>query len=94
MVLEFNPKHPEIESLVLFREKKAAMRDWLKNYLGSLTIEDVRGEEKRRHINSQITEGFNQFFANWRVLSTNNKLFFPNGEKLLTKVLFKEFAVQ
>ena len=54
---------------------------WLTVYLASLHLEDIRGDNNLKRIQSQVMDAFNE------------KLF-PDSKPKIKNVLFKEFAVQ
>jgi len=62
-------------------EKKPILINWLTVYLSSLGLEDIRGDNNLRSIQSQIRDAF------------NDKLF-PDSESQIKQVLIKEFPVQ
>jgi len=62
-------------------EKKPILINWLTVYLSSLSLEDIRGDNNLRSIQSQIRDAFNE------------KLF-PDSKPQIKQVLIKEFPVQ
>ncbi|MCP4452090.1 MAG: flagellar basal body-associated FliL family protein [Planctomycetes bacterium] len=63
-------------------EKKAPhMRNWLTIYLASLTLDDARGENNLKRIQSHVLEEFNQ-------------MLFPNEKPQVSHILLKDFAIQ
>jgi len=62
-------------------DKRPLLTNWLTIYLASLGIEDIRGDNNLRRVQSQILDTFNQ------------KLF-PDAKPQLQGILFREFAVQ
>ena len=80
LTLEMSPKIPTAQGNSLLDSKKPILTDWLTVYLGSLTIEDCTGKNKKV-IQSQILDAFNE------------KLF-PDAEPQIKRILFKEFNIQ
>ncbi len=62
-------------------EKKPILINWLTVYLSSLGLEDVRGDNNLRSIQSHIRDAFNEKF-------------FPDSKSQIKQVLIKEFPVQ
>jgi flagellar basal body-associated protein FliL len=62
-------------------EKKPILINWLTVYLSSLGLEDIRGDNNLRSIQSHIRDAFNE------------KLF-PDSKSQIKQVLIKEFPVQ
>jgi flagellar basal body-associated protein FliL len=62
-------------------EKKPILVNWLTVYLSSLSLEDIRGDNNLRSIQSHIRDAFSE------------KLF-PNSRSQIKQVLIKEFPVQ
>ena len=62
-------------------EKKPILINWLTVYLSSLSLEDIRGDNNLRSIQSHIRDAF------------NDKLF-PDSKPQIKQVLIKEFPVQ
>lgn len=69
------------DTVTLFDRKKPLMKHWLTLYLSNETIEDIRGEQNLRRMQSQISELFNEGL-------------FPNAKPHIRRVLFKEFSIQ
>jgi flagellar basal body-associated protein FliL len=62
-------------------EKKPILINWLTVYLSSLGLEDIRGDNNLRTIQSQIRDAFNEEL-------------FPDSKSQVLQVLIKEFPVQ
>ena len=62
-------------------EKKPILINWLTVYLSSLGLEDIRGDNNLRSIQSQIRDAFNEEL-------------FPDSKSQVLQVLIKEFPVQ
>jgi len=62
-------------------EKKPILINWLTVYLSGLGIEDIRGDNNLRSIQSHVRDAFNE------------KLF-PDSKSQIKQVLIKEFPVQ
>ena len=62
-------------------EKKPILINWLTVYLSSLGLEDIRGDNNLRSIQSQIRDAFNEEL-------------FPDSKSQILQVLIKEFPVQ
>lgn len=63
------------------QDKNAVMKDWLTTYFAGLSLEDVRGSRNLSRIKQEIQEHLNE-------------ILFANGRPMISRVLFKEFAVQ
>jgi flagellar basal body-associated protein FliL len=64
-----------------FENKKPYIINWLTIYLASQSLEDIRGEKNLKRIQSEVKDLLNE------------KLF-PDSKPPITRVLFREFAVQ
>ena len=62
-------------------EKKPILINWLNVYLSSLGLEDIRGDNNLRSIQSHVRDAFNE------------KLF-PDSRPQIKQILIKEFPVQ
>lgn len=66
-----------VEGKKLLEEKKPILKNWLTNYLASLTLKDARGGKNQTRIQLQILDAFNE------------KLF-PDAKPQIKRVLFKD----
>lgn len=64
-----------------FDNKKPYIINWLTIYLASQSLEDIRGDKNLKRIQSEVKDLLNE------------KLF-PDSKPPITRVLFREFAVQ
>ena len=62
-------------------EKRPILINWLTVYLSSLGLEDIRGDNNLRSIQSHIRDAFNEEL-------------FPDSKSQILQVLIKEFPVQ
>jgi flagellar basal body-associated protein FliL len=81
LTLEMNAEMEKEKGLDVFEEKKPLLTSWLTVYLASLSLEDIRGDENLKRIQSQILDAFNEEL-------------FPDSEPHIKHILFKEFAIQ
>jgi len=80
LTLEVSSELEKKEGEKFLETKNPVIADWLNVYLGSLSVEDCSGKNKK-HIQSQILDGVNE------------KLF-PNTKPLIKHILFREFNIQ
>jgi len=81
LTLEVSSEVDEKKGTAFLDEKKPILTNWLTVYLASLSLDDIRGENNLKRIQSQVLDGFNE------------KLF-PDSKLKIKRILFKEFAVQ
>jgi flagellar basal body-associated protein FliL len=81
LTLEMDSSMEEKEGIVFLDKKKPLLKHWLTLYLSSQTIEDIRGKERLQHMQTQISDAFNQSL-------------FPNATPHIKRVLFKELSIQ
>jgi len=81
LTLEVSSEVDEKKGTAFLDEKKPILTNWLTVYLASLGLDDIRGENNLKRIQSQVLDGFNE------------KLF-PDSKLKIKRILFKEFAVQ
>ena len=81
LTLEMSADMDVKKGTVFLDEKKPILINWLTVYLSSLGLEDVRGDNNLRSIQSHVRDAFNE------------KLF-PNSQSQIKQVLIKEFPVQ
>lgn len=81
VTLEVSPDLDPEKGKLFLADKQVILRDWLTTYFAGLSLEDVRGSRNHSRIKEEIQEQFNQ-------------ILFPNSRPFVTRVLFKEFAVQ
>ena len=81
LTLEMNADLDVKKGTAFLDEKKPVLVNWLTVYLSSLGLEDVRGDDSLRSIQSHIRDAFSE------------KLF-PDSKSQIKQVLIKEFPVQ
>ena len=81
LTLEISPELDVKEGTVFLDQKKPILINWLTVYLSSLGLEDIRGDNNLRSIQSQIRDAFNEEL-------------FPDSKSQILQVLIKEFPVQ
>ena len=81
LILVVSSEVDEKKGRLFLDEKKPILTNWLTVYLASLGLEDIRGENNLKRIQSQVLDGFNE------------KLF-PDSKPKIKQILFKEFAGQ
>jgi flagellar basal body-associated protein FliL len=81
LTLEMSADMDVKKGTVFLDEKKPILINWLTVYLSSLTIEDVRGDNNLRSIQSHVRDAFNEEL-------------FPDSQSQIKQVLIKEFPVQ
>ncbi len=81
LTLEMSADMDVKKGTVFLDEKKPILVNWLTVYLSSLTIEDVRGDNNLRSIQSHVRDAFNEEL-------------FPDSQSQIKQVLIKEFPVQ
>ncbi|MHC4103536.1 MAG: flagellar basal body-associated FliL family protein [Planctomycetota bacterium] len=81
LTLEVSSEVDQKKGTVFIDEKKPILTNWLTVYLASLSLDDIRGDNNLKRIQSQVLDAFNE------------KLF-PDSKPKIKNILFKEFAVQ
>lgn len=81
LTLEMSADMDVDKGTIFLDEKKPILVNWLTVYLSSLALEDIRGDNNLRSIQSHIRDAFNE------------KLF-PDSKSQIKQVLIKEFPVQ
>jgi len=81
LTLEMNSELDVKKGTTFLDEKKPILINWLTVYLSSLGLEDIRGDNNLRSIQSQIRDAFNEEL-------------FPDSKSQILQVLIKEFPVQ
>ena len=81
LTLEMSADMDIKKGTAFLEEKKPILINWLTVYLSSLGLEDIRGDNNLRSIQSHIRDAFNE------------KLF-PDSKPQIKQVLIKEFPVQ
>ncbi len=81
LTLEVSSEIDKREGADFLDENKPILTNWLTVYLASLGIDDIRGDNNLKRIQSQVLDAFNE------------KLF-PDSKPGIKNILFKEFAVQ
>ncbi len=81
LTLEISNNLDQKEGTSFLEQKNPRLKHLLTLYLANQTIENIRGERNLRRIQAEILDSFNQHL-------------FPDSRPQLTRVLFKEFAIQ
>jgi len=81
LTLEIGTEVDQKEGNAFFNEKNPLLTNWLAIYFASLNLENIRGDNNLKRIQSQIRDSFNEQL-------------FPDSKPKIRRVLFKEFAVQ
>lgn len=81
VTLEISGQVDRAKMETFLSEKNAVLKDWLTTYFAGLSLEDVRGSRNLARIKREIQERLNE-------------MLFADGRPLISRVLFKEFAVQ
>jgi len=81
LTLEISPEIDQKKGIDFFNVKNPLLTNWLAIYFASLNLEDIRGDNNLKRIQSQIRDAFNEQL-------------FPDSKPKIRRVLFKEFAVQ
>jgi flagellar basal body-associated protein FliL len=81
LTLEISNNFDQKEGIPFLEQKNPRLKHLLTLYLANQTIDNIRGEKNLRRIQAEILDSFNQHL-------------FPDSRPQLTRVLFKEFAIQ
>jgi flagellar basal body-associated protein FliL len=81
LTLQISSSVDEKEYKSLIDEKKPILTDWLTVYLAGLGLEDTRGDDNLKIIQSQILDAFND-------------ILFTDSKPEIKQILFRAFAVQ
>jgi len=81
LTLEMSSELDAKKGATFLDEKKPILINWLTVYLSSLGLEDIRGDNNLRSIQSHIRDAFNEEL-------------FPDSKSQVLQVLIKEFPVQ
>jgi flagellar basal body-associated protein FliL len=81
LTLEISNNFDQKEGIAFLEQKNPRLKHLLTLYLANQTIENIRGESNLRRIQAEILDSFNQHL-------------FPDSRPQLTRILFKEFAIQ
>jgi flagellar basal body-associated protein FliL len=81
LTLEMSAEADKEKAKKFIEDRIPAVRNWLTIYLAGLTVEDVKGSKNLRRVQTQIQDSLNE-------------LLFGDGKPLISKILFKEFAIQ
>ncbi len=81
IILEMNPELDQIKGAEYIKQKEPIVTNWITIYLGSLNIDNTRGEKNQRRIQAYVLDKLNQ------------KLF-PDSKPLISGILFREFSIQ
>jgi flagellar basal body-associated protein FliL len=81
LTLQISSSVDEKEYKSLIDEKKPILTDWLTVYLAGLGLEDTRGDDNLKIIQSQILDAFND-------------IIFTDSKPEIKQILFRAFAVQ
>ena len=81
LTLQISSDADEKEYGAVLDEKKPILTDWLTVYLAGLSLEETRGDNNLKTIQSQILEAFNE-------------IMFKDSKPQIKQILFRAFAVQ
>jgi flagellar basal body-associated protein FliL len=81
LTLEVSNNFNQKEGTPFLEQKNPRLKHLLTLYLANQTIDNIRGERNLRRIQAEILDSFNQHL-------------FPDSRPQLTRILFKEFAIQ
>jgi flagellar basal body-associated protein FliL len=81
LILEMSSDLDKKKGTALLDAKKPVLINWLFVHLSSLSLEDIRGDENLKRIQSRICEAFNEEL-------------FPDSKPQIKQILIKEFPVQ
>ena len=81
LTLQISSNVDEKEYRSVIDEKKPILTDWLTVYLAGLSLEETRGDNNLKTIQSQILEAFND-------------ILFEDFKPQIKQILFRAFAVQ
>ena len=81
LTLQISSNVDEKEYKSVIDEKKPILTDWLTVYLAGLSLEETRGDNNLKTIQSQILEAFNE-------------ILFKDSKPQIKQILFRAFAVQ
>lgn len=81
LTLEIDPTWKVEQARPVLDQKRPLMKHWLTLYMANQTIEDTQGERNLVRMQTNIAELFNQGL-------------FPNAQRRIKSILFKEFAIQ
>jgi flagellar basal body-associated protein FliL len=81
LTLEIGNGLEQKEGQALFEQKKPLLKHWLTLYLANQTLEDIRGENNLRRMQSQIADALNQGL-------------FLDSKPRIVRILFKEWSSQ
>jgi flagellar basal body-associated protein FliL len=81
LTLQISANVDEKEYKTVIDEKKPVLTDWLTVYLAGLSLEETRGDNNLKTIQSQILEAFND-------------ILFADSKPQIKQILFRAFAVQ
>ncbi len=81
LTLQISSNVSEKEYKDIIDEKKPILTDWLTVYLAGLSLEDTRGDNNLKTIQSQILDAFND-------------ILFNDSKPQIKQILFRAFAVQ
>jgi len=81
LTLEFSNNFDQKHGMTFLEQKKPYLKHLLTLYLANQTIEALRGEKNLKRIQAEVLDSFNEHL-------------FPDARLQLTRILFKEFAIQ
>jgi flagellar basal body-associated protein FliL len=81
LILEISSDMDKKKGTAFLEAKKPILINWLFVYLSSLSLEDIRGDQNLKSIQSRIREAFNE-------------VLFPDSKPQIKQILIKEFPVQ
>ena len=81
LTLEVSRAMKQADGITFFETNKPRLKNWLTLYLSNKSLEDIRGAENLRRMQSEVTDLFNRGL-------------FPNEPPKIKQVLFKELSIQ
>jgi len=81
LTLEISSEWPKEKGIAYLTEKNPLLTNWLTIYLGSLSVDEVRGGKNQMRIQAEILDSF-------------NRELFPDSKPKIEKILLKEFVIQ
>lgn len=81
LTLEIGNGMADKDGMPYLDQRKPLLKNWLTLFMSNQTIEDIRGEQNLRQVQTQIADMFNQGL-------------FPDAKPCIKRVLFKELSIQ
>ena len=81
LTLEIGNGMADKDGIPYLDQRKPLLKNWLTLFMSNQTIENIRGEQHLRQVQTQIADMFNQGL-------------FPDAKPCIKRVLFKELSIQ